>query len=250
MRYQNLLSPFVLNKLTLRNRIVSTAHAEVYAEPGGLPGDRYIRYYGEKAKGGLGLAICGGSSPVSIDSPQGWWKSVNLSTDRIIEPLARLAGTMHRHGAKIMIQATHMGRRSAFHGEHWPHLMSPSGIREPVHRGNAKIIEVEEIRRIIADFAAAAKRVKDAGMDGIEISAAHQLLIDQFWSPRTNFRTDEFGGSLANRMRFGREVLAAVRAEVGADFCVGLRMCGDEFHHDGLDHETLKEIAHEMAGTG
>ena len=250
MRYPNLLSPFVLNKLTLRNRIVSTAHAEVYAEPGGLPGDRYIRYYEEKAKGGLGLAICGGSSPVSIDSPQGWWKSVNLSNDRIIEPLARLAGAMHRHGAKIMIQATHMGRRSAFHGEHWPHLMTPSGVREPVHRGNAKIIEIEEIQRIIKDFVAAARRVKAAGMDGIEISAAHQHLIDQFWSPRTNFRTDDFGGSLQNRMRFGREVLSAVRAEVGADFAVGLRMCGDEFHHDGLDHETLKEIAHEMASTG
>ena len=250
MRYPNLLSPFVLNKLTLRNRIVSTAHAEVYAEPGGLPGDRYIRYYEEKAKGGLGLAICGGSSPVSIDSPQGWWKSVNLSNDRIIEPLARLAGAMHQHGAKIMIQATHMGRRSAFHGEHWPHLMTPSGVREPVHRGNAKIIEIEEIQRIIKDFAAAARRVKAAGMDGIEISAAHQHLIDQFWSPRTNFRTDDFGGSLQNRMRFGREVLSAVRAEVGADFAVGLRMCGDEFHHDGLDHETLKEIAHEMASTG
>lgn len=249
MRYPNLLSPFTLNKVTLRNRVVSTAHAEVYAEPGGLPGDRYIRYYEEKAKGGLGLAICGGSSPVSIDSPQGWWKSVNLTSDRVIEPLGRLAETMHRHGAKIMIQATHMGRRSAFHGEHWPHLMTPSGIREPVHRGNAKIIEVEEIRRIIRDFAAAAARVQAAGMDGIEISAAHQHLIDQFWSPRTNFRTDEWGGSLENRLRFGVEVFTAVREAVGPDFAVGMRMCGDEFHEDGLDHEALKEIAQAMAGT-
>jgi len=247
--YPHLLAPITLNKLTLRNRVVSTAHAEVYAEPGGLPGDRYIRYYEEKAKGGLGLAICGGSSPVSIDSPQGWWKSVNLSTDKIIDPLARLAETMHKHGAKIMIQATHMGRRNAFHGENWPHLMTPSGIREPVHRGNAKIIEIQEIKRIIKDFGIAAKRVKAAGMDGIEVSAAHQHLIDQFWSPRSNFRTDEFGGSLENRMRFGREVLNEVREAVGADFVVGLRMCGDEFHEDGLDHETLKEIAHAMGET-
>ena len=250
MSYPHLLSPFTLNKVTLRNRVVSTAHAEVYAEPGGLPGDRYIRYYEEKAKGGLGLAVCGGSSPVSIDSPQGWWKSVNLSTDNIIDPLARLAEAMHRHGAKIMIQATHMGRRSSYHGEHWPHLMTPSGVREPVHRGNAKTIEVEEIRRIIGDFAAAAKRVQASGLDGVEISAAHQHLIDQFWSPRTNFRTDEWGGSLENRMRFGREVLTAVREAVGKDFCVGLRMCGDEFHEDGLDHETLKEIAQAMSETG
>src|SRR5689334_1185374 len=250
MRYPHLLKPMQLNQLTLRNRTVRTAHAEVYAEPGGLPGDRYIRYYEEKANGGVGLAICGGSSPVSIDSPQGWWKSVNLSTDKIIDPLTRLADTMHKHGAKIMIQATHMGRRSSFHGEHWPHLMSPSGVREPVHRGNAKIIEVEEIRRIITDFAAGAKRVKAAGMDGIEISAAHQHLIDQFWSPRTNHRTDEWGGSLENRLRFGVEVLKAVREAVGKDFCVGLRMCGDEFHEDGLDHEQLKEIAQAMSETG
>ena len=140
---------------------------------------------------------------------------MNLSTDKIIDPLTRLADTMHKHGAKIMIQATHMGRRSSFHGEHWPHLMSPSGVREPVHRGNAKIIEIEEIRRIIGDFAAAAKRVKAAGMDGIEISAAHQHLIDQFWSKRSNHRTDEWGGSLENRLRFGIEVLTAVREAVG-----------------------------------
>ncbi|SMF27388.1 NADH:flavin oxidoreductase [Pseudogulbenkiania subflava] len=250
MRYPHLFSPITLNKLTLRNRIVSTAHAEVYAEPGGLPGERYIRYYEEKAKGGLGLAICGGSSPVSIDSPQSWWKSVNLSTDKIIDPLARLAEAMHRHGAKIMIQATHMGRRSSYYGEHWPHLVSPSGIREPVHRGNAKIIEPHEIKRIIGDFKQAARRIKASGLDGMEVSAAHQHLIDQFWSPRTNFRSDAYGGSLENRMRFGIEVFQAIREEVGADFCVGLRMCGDEFHEDGLTHDMLKDIAQAMSETG
>ena len=249
MRYPNLFAPITINKVTIRNRIISTAHAEVYAE-NGLPGERYIRYYEEKAKGGVGLAICGGSSPVSADSPQSWWKSVDLSHDRVIEPLARLAEAMHKHGAKIMIQATHMGRRSNYHGEHWPHLVTPSGVREPVHRGNAKTIELHEIRRIVKDFAAAAKRVQLSGMDGVEISAAHQHLIDQFWSPRTNKRTDEYGGSLQNRLRFGIEVLTAVREAVGRDFCVGLRMCGDEFHEDGLSHEMLKEIALEMERTG
>ncbi|ADI29676.1 NADH:flavin oxidoreductase [Methylotenera versatilis] len=250
MRYPHLFTPITLNKLVLPNRIYSTAHAEVYAEAGGMPGERYIKYYEEKAKGGLGLAICGGSSPVSIDVPQGSWKPVNLTTDRVIEPLSRLAEAMHRHGSKIMIQATHMGRRSAYAGDPWPHLVSPSGVREPVHRGNAKAIEIEDIHRIIGDFAAAAKRVQAAGMDGIEISAAHQHLIDQFWSPRTNQRTDEYGGSLENRMRFGMQVLNAVRDAVGADFCVGLRMCADEFHDDGLDPETLKNIAQIMSESG
>lgn len=249
MRYPHLFEPIQLNQLKIRNRIVSTAHAEVYAE-NGVPGERYIRYYEEKARGGVGLAICGGSSPVAKDSPAEWWSSVNLSRDETMEGLAKLAETMHSHGAKIMIQATHMGRRTAWHGFDWPHLVSPSGVREPVHRGNAKTIEVEEIRRIVKDYAHAARRVKASGMDGIEISAAHQHLIDQFWSPRTNHRTDEYGGSLANRLRFGIEVLTAVREEVGRDFCVGLRMCGDEFHEDGLDHEALKEIAQAMSETG
>ncbi len=250
MRYPHVFSPLKLNQLTLPNRIYSTAHAEVYAEPGGMPGDRYIRYYEEKAKGGLGMAICGGSSPVSIDVPQGSWRPVNLTTDRVIEPMARLAETVHRHGMKIMIQATHMGRRSAFAGDPWPHLVSPSGIREPVHRGNAKEIEIEDIKRIVRDFALAAKRVQKSGFDGIEISAAHQQLIDQFWSPRSNVRTDEYGGSLKNRMRFGMQVLEAVREAVGRDYCVGLRMCADEFHDNGIDHPVAKEIAQTISESG
>jgi len=249
MRYPHLFEPIQLNQLKIRNRIVSTAHAEVYAE-NGIPGERYIRYYEEKARGGVGLAICGGSSPVSHDSPAQWWSSVNLARDETMEGLAKLAETMHSHGAKIMIQATHMGRRTAWHGFDWPHLVTPSGVREPVHRGNAKTIEIEEIRRIVKEYAQAARRVKASGMDGIEISAAHQHLIDQFWSPRTNHRADEYGGSLANRLRFGIEVLTAVREEVGSGFCMGLRMCGDEFHEDGLDHEAFKEIAQAMSETG
>ncbi|MDX2308346.1 MAG: NADH:flavin oxidoreductase [Hyphomicrobium sp.] len=250
MRYPNVFAPITLNKLALPNRIYSTGHAEVYAEPGGLPGERFIGYYVEKAKGGLGMAICGGSSPVSIDVPQGSWRPVNLTTDAVVEPMARLAEAVHRHGMKIMIQATHMGRRSNYQGDPWPHLVSPSGIREPVHRGNAKEIEIEDIRRILRDFAKAAARVKASGFDGIEISAAHQQLIDQFWSPRSNARSDEWGGSLENRMRFGIEVFKAVRAEVGRDFCVGMRMCADEFHDNGLDHVTCKEIAQAMCETG
>ena len=250
MQYPHVFAPIKLNQLTLPNRIYSTAHAEVYSESGGMPGDRFVRYYEEKAKGGLGMAICGGSSPVSIDIPQGAWQPVNLTTDRVIEPLSRLADAVHRHGMKIMIQATHMGRRSAFAGDPWPHLVAPSSVREPVHRGNAKAIEIEDIRRIVRDFAVAAKRVQTSGMDGVEVSAAHQQLIDQFWSPRTNMRTDEYGGSLNNRMRFGIEVLTAIREAVGRDFCVGIRMCADEFHDDGLDHDVLKDIAQAMSETG
>ncbi len=249
-QFDALFQPLSINKLTIRNRVVSTAHAEVYATDGGMTTERYVKYYEEKAKGGCGLCICGGSSVVSVDSPQSWWSSVNLSTDRIIPHFQNLADAVHKHGGKIMIQITHMGRRSRWDGENWPNLMSPSGIREPVHRATCKTIEVEEIQRVIKDFASAAARAKAGGLDGVELSAVHQHMIDQFWSPRVNQRTDEWGGSFENRMRFGMEVLKAVRAEVGRDFAVGMRLCGDEFHPDGLNHDDMKEIAKYYNDTG
>ncbi|WP_110637016.1 dimethylglycine demethylation protein DgcA [Salinicola salarius] len=250
MAYEALFKPIQIGKLTIRNRVVSTAHAEVYATDGGMTTERYVKYYEEKSKGGVGLAICGGSSPVSIDSPQQWWSSVNVSTDRIIPHFQNLADAVHKHGGKIMIQITHMGRRSRWDGHHWSTLMSPSGIREPVHRATCKTIEEEEIWRVISDFAQGARRVKEGGLDGCELSAVHQHLIDQFWSPRVNKRTDQWGGSFENRMRFGMEVLKAVRAEVGDDFCVGMRICGDEFHPDGLSQDDMKQIAAYYDATG
>lgn len=249
-QFDALFQPIQIGKLTIRNRVVSTAHAEVYATDGGMTTDRYVKYYEEKAKGGCGLCICGGSSVVSIDSPQAWWSSVNLSTDRIIPHFQNLADAVHKHGGKIMIQITHMGRRSRWDGYDWSTLVSPSGIREPVHRSTCKTIEPEEIQRIIGDYAKAARRAKDGGLDGVELSAVHQHLIDQFWSPRVNKRTDEWGGSFENRMRFGMEVLKAVREEVGPDFVVGMRICGDEFHPDGLTHEDMKQIAAYYDATG
>ncbi len=149
-----------------------------------------------------------------------------------------------------MIQITHMGRRSRWDGGNWSNLLSPSGIREPVHRATCKVIEEEEIHRIIKDYAQAARRAKEGGLDGVELSAVHQHLIDQFWSPRVNQRDDQWGGSFENRMRFGMEVLKAVREEVGRDFVVGLRICGDEFHPDGLNQDDMKEIAKYYNDTG
>ncbi|MBZ9540321.1 dimethylglycine demethylation protein DgcA [Modicisalibacter tunisiensis] len=250
MAFDALFKPIEIGNLTIRNRVVSTAHAEVYATDGGMTTERYVKYYEEKAKGGCGLCICGGSSPVSIDSPQAWWSSVNVSTDRIIPHFQNLADAVHKHGGKIMIQITHMGRRSRWDGFDWPTLLSPSGIREPVHRSTCKTIEEEEIWRVIDDFAQGARRVKEGGLDGIELSAVHQHLIDQFWSPRVNKREDQWGGSFENRMRFGMEVLKAVRAEVGDDFVVGMRICGDEFHPDGLTHDDMKQIAAYYDATG
>ena len=94
MAFEAMFQPIQIGKLTIRNRVLSTAHAEVYATDGGMTTERYVKYYEEKAKGGIGLAICGGSSVVAIDSPQQWWSSVNLSTDRIIPHFQNLADAM------------------------------------------------------------------------------------------------------------------------------------------------------------
>ena len=247
-QFDALFRPITLNRVKIANRIVSTPHTELYAE-GGNTTERFIRYHVEKAKGGIGLTMAGASS-VSLDSPQLWGPSVDVTSDEIIPHFQNLAKAVHLHSSAIMIQLTHLGRRSRWDRNYWPHLVSPSGVREPLTRGTAKVIELEDIKRIQLNFAQAARRVKEGGLDGAEISAAHQHLIDQFWSPRTNKRCDAYGGSLEKRMRFGIEVLEAIREEVGEEFCIGLRMCGDEFHEDGLNETELKKIAERYASTG
>lgn len=248
-QFDKLLEPLKIKNVTIRNRIVSTPHAEVYAD-NYVPNERYILYHAEKARGGVGMTMFGGSSSVSIDNPVTWWKSLDFSNDRIIEPLQKMSDAVHGHGAALMVQLTHMGRRSRWDGGNWPHLPSPSGLREPVHRATCKIIEIEDIDRIVKDFGKAALRAKQGGLDGIEISADHQQLVDQFWSPRVNKRTDGYGGSFENRMRFGLEVLEEVRKQVGDDFVVGLRMCGDEFHPDGITQDEAIRIAKFYTETG
>ncbi|MFO1350539.1 MAG: FAD-dependent oxidoreductase [Gammaproteobacteria bacterium] len=248
-QFDKLFEPLRIKHLTLRNRIASTGHAEVYAE-GGVPTERFIRYHAEKAKGGIGLSICGGSSSVSPDSPSALWGGIDVSDDRVIPHFQKLAGAMHAHGAAIMIQLTHMGRRSSWNVSYYPHLVSPSGLREPLHRHSSKTMEIEDIRRIVKDFGQAARRVKEGGLDGAELSAAHQHLIDQFWSPHTNQRTDAYGGNFANRLRFGLEVLEEIRRVVGADFILAMRMAGDEMIPGGLTQRDLIEIAKFYAGTG
>ena len=241
-QFDKLFEPLKIRNVVIRNRIVSTGHAEVYSDAG-LPSERQIRYHAEKARGGIGLTICGGSSSVSIDSPSAAWNGLDVSHDRIVPHLSRFAEAVHEHGAALMIQLTHMGRRSRWDIQNWPHLVSPSGIGEPVHRSSCKTMEIEDIERIVRDFGQAVRRCKEAGLDGAEISAAHQHLIDQFWSPRTNKRADRYGGSFENRLRFGVQIFEEIRRVVGDDFVVGIRMCGDEFHPDGLDQAELLKIA-------
>ena len=209
-----LMQPFRLKHLTFRNRLLSTAHEPAYTEDG-MPKQRYRRYHAEKAAGGIGLTMIGGSAVVATDSPQAFG-NILLYKDEAVRWLKELADDVHGHGAAVMIQVTHLGRRTSWSKDDWLPVIAPSGVPEPAHRAMPKVMEDWDIRRTVTAYADAIERVKAAGLDGIELEC-YGHLIDQFWSPATNRRDDEYGGSLDNRMRFALEVLRAIRDRVGAD---------------------------------
>ncbi len=242
-----LLQPFQLKHLTLKNRVMSTAHEPSYSEDG-MPKERYRAYHVEKAKGGIALTMTAGSALVSPDSPAAFG-NLHAYKDEIVPHLRRLADECHEHGAAVMIQITHLGRRTGWNRGDWLPVLSASPIREPAHRAFPKEAEDWDLERIAADYGAAAERMRAAGLDGIEIEAYGHLL-DSFWSPATNRRDDEHGGSLDNRLRFTWMVVEAVRKAVGSDFIVGIRMVADEAWEIGLSKAEGIEIARRLVGSG
>jgi dimethylglycine catabolism A len=244
-----LFSPIRVGGLTLKNRIYSSGHAEAMAE-NGRPGDRLTRYHAAKARGGCALTIFGGSSSVHPSSPAAAWKQIANHDDSIIPAYRALADAVHAHGCAVFTQLTHMGRRAQADGEEADVLLAPSQIPERVHRDVPHELEAEQIAELVRSFGEAARRCREAGLDGIELSMAHNHLIDQFWSPLFNQRQDEYGGSLENRLRFGLEVLQETRRRAGRDFVVGARISGDEFTKGGLTAADMAEIARRLAASG
>src|SRR5258708_6207601 len=190
-----------------------------------------------------------GSAVVSTDSPPAFGNLLAYK-DEIVPWMRRLGDECHAHGAAVMIQITHLGRRTGgWSSGDWLPVLAPSPVREPAHRAFPKEAEDWDIERIVADYAAAAQRMQAAGLDGIEIEA-YGHLADQFWSPATNKRTDEYGGSLDNRLRFIFRVLDAVRRAVGPHFIVGIRMVADEDWKQGLSREEGLHIAQKLVASG
>ncbi len=242
-----LLQPFHLKHLTLRNRIMSTSHEPFYSEDG-MPKDRYRLYHVEKAKGGIALTMTAGSAVVSPDSPPVFGNLLAYK-DEIVPWMRRLADGCHEHGAAVMIQITHLGRRTAWNKADWLPVLAPSPIREPAHRSFPKAAEDWDIDRIVQDYGTAAARMEAAGLDGIEFDA-YGHLVDQFWSPATNKREDAYGGSLDNRLRFTFRVLDSICTQVGEKFLVGIRMVADEDWKIGLSRAEGIEIAQRLVATG
>ena len=243
-----LFQPLKIKNVTIPNRFVSTSHQPGYTANGQLT-ERGIRYEIEKAKGGVGLVQFGGATTVSVENCY-FYGQLDGTSDNIIAGIRAVADGVHAHGSVCTVQLSHGGRRDRYDMAVWVPPFAPSGRRELLHRAFPAEMENHDMTRITQGFASAARRIRDAGVDGVEISCYPPSLIGQFWSPITNQRTDSYGGSVVNRMRFGIEVFEAVRCEVGDQFVVGMRISADELVEEGLTQDECTEFANRYALTG
>ena len=243
-----LLQPYQLKHLKLKNRIMTTSHEPAYPEEG-MPKDRYTAYHRERAKAGVALTMTAGSATVSKDSPP-VFNNILAYRDDVVPWLRKLTDACHNEGCAVMIQLTHLGRRTTWDKGNWLPSVSSSKHREPAHRAFPKLAEDWDIERIITNFADAAERMQAGGMDGIELQIYGHLL-DQFWSPLTNDLTGPYGNdTLENRMRMPLDVLGAIRKRVGNDFIVGFRYTADEDQKGGITSKQGLEMSKVLAATG
>ena len=202
--FTHLLSPIRVGRLALPNRVLITAHATNYVDADGLPDARAVHYYAERARGGAGLMVTGASS-VHPSSPR-VRGVVNAQDARVVPAWRAIADAVHAHGGHILVMLTHMGRVGRM--PDMRPLVAPSPLMDGSFRQAVPHeLGAREIGELVEAFAGAARRVRESGMDGIELQGAHGYLIAQFLSPLSNRRTDGYGGDLAGRMRFGLEVV-------------------------------------------
>ena len=244
--FPNLFSPIKVGNITIPNRIFSSGHLTHFTE-NSLPSERHKNYYERRARGGIGL-ICQEVQSVSRHC----WPVPNLTfadTDAVIEKYKMISDAVHQHGTKIFAQLWHNGHHC--HSKiSWLPVQSCSPIPSPAILEVPKELEEEEIQEIVQQYAQAALRLKKGGYDGVEVHCGHGYLPQQFLSPYANIRTDKYGGSLENRMRFSVEIIDAIRETVGEDFVVGLRTSADELLECGLHLDDMLEISQRWEETG
>ncbi len=244
-QFQYLFSPIEVGNVTIPNRIVVPGHYPALRDLDQLPGERLTAYWESKAKGGVGM-ISSGIWSVHKSAPPGGNYGTPLQTPGGIDKLKRSAERIQRHGTKFLIQLWHGGANSYGMGTQ---IWAPSAVQTTTGRITHAMTK-EEIKEVIEGFAAEAYRGKQAGIDGGEIHGAHGYLITQFMSPNTNHRTDEYGGDHAGRIRFACEVIDAVRAAVGRDFLVGIRISADTMAGGGYTLDDTKIFAEMLTRSG
>jgi 2,4-dienoyl-CoA reductase-like NADH-dependent reductase (Old Yellow Enzyme family) len=243
-----LFTPKAFGTLTLPNRIVRSATAECMAGDDGRLTEKIFPFYRELAEGGTGLIVTGHMyvHPTGKAHPE----MTGIHTDKMLPGLTRLVDTVHQAGGLIAAQINHAGIKND--AESLPEAVGPSSLsaEEPYVSRDSRAFTTEEIEALIEAFAQAARRAQQAGFDAVQIHAAHGYLNSQFLSPLTNRRTDEWGGSFENRLRFLREVVAAVRAEVGSDYPLFTKLGMMDGVEGGNTLEDGAHIVAELAGMG
>jgi len=245
--FQHLASPIKIGKLELKNRMIMAPMVANLAYEDGSVSERLKAYHEERAKGGVAL-ITVEASYVHL-SGKGFRNEVGLYSDRLISGLRGLVDAIHAHGAKASIQLYHAGRqtKSSVTGRL---IVAPSPIPDPTEPDTPRELTIDEIAELVRAFGEGARRAKAAGFDSVEVHGAHGYLIDQFLSPFSNKRTDEYGGTLENRMRFPLEVVRAVRQAAGPDFPIVYRISADEKVPGGLTLDETKTVAKRLEDEG
>lgn len=254
MRYEHLFSKGKIGSLELKNRVVMTAMGIGLANPDGTASERIIKYYEERAAGGVGLIV---TEVTRVNDEHGVGEALQLSVtrDEHIEPLRIFTDVIHQYGTKLFLQLHHPGRQTASALIGGQPVVAPSAIPCGVMKQETRALTTEEVEGVIQDFINGAKRAKAAGVDGVELHGAHGYLINQFLSPYTNKRTDQYGGSFENRLRFLKEIIMGIRKECG-DFPLMVRLTVDEFlptigvKEKGIELEDGVRIVQELEQLG
>ena len=251
-QFQHLFTPFTVGSVTVRNRIVVPGHATLFMPADGLPTDRMLHYWLAKARGGVGLIMTHVHNvmPRHTGAPP-----VALQADAIVPAYRKVVDALHEEGVKFFLQLNHVGGEGnsrMFGGV----VLAPSAVRStranflPTAQETPHEMEIEDIDEVVEAFRQAASKAREAGFDGVEIQGEVSFMLAQFMSPARNHRQDSYGGSLDNRLRFAREVIAAVRGGIGSDRVVGMRISGDEYFEGGLTLDDTLLIVPRLEATG
>jgi 2,4-dienoyl-CoA reductase (NADPH2) len=245
-QYRYLFSPLRLGSLTVRNRVVFSAHLTNYAEDG-LPTEQHAAYYAARAAGGAGLIITEEHSTHSTDWP--YEKLIHGFHPEVIPGYRRITEDVHAHDTPILAQLNHNGGQASSMYSRLP-VWAPSPVPDPLFREVPKGITTGEIAEVVAGYATVAEHAVAGGFDGIELQCSHSSIVRGFLSPATNTRTDAYGGAIANRARILTEIVTAVREAIGQDKVLGVRICGDELIEGGTTIDEAVEVARIAEATG
>jgi mycofactocin system FadH/OYE family oxidoreductase 2 len=246
MMFQYLFSPLKIGKVEVKNRLSFQPHLTNFAV-NCHPSERHMYYWGERAKGGVGLIITEEMSVHPTD--MAYEKLIDVYHHTVIPGFKKITDFVHSYDGKIFAQLNHNGQQCDGTISRLP-VFAPSPVPDCLFREVPKQMEIEDIEEVAHYFAMSAVHAREGGFDGIELQYGHSSLARQFMSPLSNQRTDEFGGSLENRMRAAVMFVAAVRKAVGNDFTVGIRMCADEMIPGGLNLADVQEICQKFEATG